>query len=101
PRSRKQSEERGRFLWCPHSTSTIIFFSYEELHELFRSFDKPIWTTGLHFGTIAHPVPDRTNSNPGVMPPVDVVGTVADEYGLFLRHIQLFYDMQQHARLRF
>src|SRR5437868_15293781 len=85
----------------PDSISTLTCFSYEELHELFRSFDKPVRTTGFHLGTIPHAVPDRTDTNPGVMPAVDVVGAVPDEHGLFFRHIQLFHHMQQHARFRF
>src|SRR5215467_1875546 len=82
-------------------TQVRILSSFENLHQFFRSFDEPFRLARSHLFPIAHAVADGADTNAGIVAAVYVVGTVTDQHSSFLRNLQTFNHMQQHARLWF
>src|SRR5206468_7987466 len=81
--------------------TSMWLFSFKNLHQVFRSFNKPLRLAGGHLLAVAHAVAHRADANAGIVPAVDVVRTVSHQHSPFLGYVQAFYHMQQHARLWF
>ena len=65
---------------APASLYSSSLYSFEYLHQFFRSFNEPIRLTGGHPFPITHSVAHRTHRNAGIVSAVDVVCAVSDQH---------------------
>src|SRR5262245_27377134 len=75
--------------------------SFENLHQFFRSFNKPIRLACGHPFPIPHPLADGTDPYPGLVAAVALVCAVSHQHGSFCWHVETFHDVQQHPWFRF